>query len=57
MRYTLTVLPWVTETKTRPPAAAMETRSASELLAALTVGIVHWPSWFPLVRLKAYTVE
>ena len=42
--YTLTVLPRVTETNTLPPAAAMETRLSSELLAALTDGIVHWPS-------------
>ncbi len=50
MRYTLTTLPWVTETNTPPPAATRATRSLLELLAALTVGIVHCPSWLPLAR-------
>ena len=49
--YTLTVLPRVTETNTLPFAAASATRSLLELFAVGTDGIVHCPSWFPLVRL------
>ncbi len=51
IRYTLTVLPRTTETKTAPPAAARETRLLFELLAGCTVGVAHWPSGLPVERL------